>query len=84
MFIQNFLQNKPVILESSLPYDKRTTSVSVIASDLRGERKKQSLLTTSFSLAMRALAYIMLFNLYPVRNLTTLSQPQALFLHYLY
>nr|POF27465.1 hypothetical protein CFP56_08802 [Quercus suber] len=33
---------------------------------------------------MTMLAYIMLFNLYPVRNLTTLSQPRALFLHDLY
>ncbi|KAL0001268.1 hypothetical protein SO802_015049 [Lithocarpus litseifolius] len=65
MSIQNFLQIIQVILESSLSYEKRTTSVSVIALDLGGEQKKQSLLTTSFSLAMRTLAYIMLFNLFP-------------------
>ena len=81
MSIQNFLQIRPVIPEFSLPYDKRTTSVSTIASNLGGEQKKQSLLTTNFSLAMRTLAYIMFFNLYPVRNLSTLSQPRALVLH---
>ena len=81
MSIQNFLQIRPVIPESSLPYDKRTTSVSTIASNPGGEQKKQSLLTTNFSPAMRTLAYIMFFNLYPVRNLSTLSKPRALFLH---
>ncbi|KAL0008001.1 hypothetical protein SO802_009503 [Lithocarpus litseifolius] len=89
MSIQNFLQIRSVILESSLPYDKRTTSILVVVPDLLGEggggrQKKQSLHTTSFSPYMRTLAYIMLFNLCPMKNLTTLSQPRALFLHDLY
>nr|POF08079.1 hypothetical protein CFP56_51390 [Quercus suber] len=33
---------------------------------------------------MRALVYIMIFNFYPMKNLTTLSQPMALFLYDLY
>ena len=33
---------------------------------------------------MRALAYIMIFNLYPVKNLTTLSQPRTIFLRGLF
>ena len=73
MSIQNLLQIRPVIPESSLPYDKRKTLVLEVVSDLRGERNRQSLHTTNFSLDMRTLAYIMLFNLYLVRNLTTLS-----------
>ena len=82
--IQNLLQIRLVIPESSLPCDKRKTPVSEVVPNLRGERKRQSLHTISFSPDMRTLAYIMLFNLYPVRNLTTLSQPRALFLHDLY
>ena len=73
-----------MIPESSLPYDKRRTPVSEVASNLRVTRKRQSLHSMSFSLAMRALAYIVLYNLYLVRNLTTLSQPRALFLHDFY
>ena len=84
MSIQNFLQIRLVILESSLPYDKRTTPVLVIVPVLGGEQLKKCLLTTIFSPDMRTLEYIMLFNLYLGRNLTTLSQPRALFLHDFY
>ena len=82
MSIQNFLQIRLVILESSLPYDKRKSLVvSVIALVLGGERLKKCLLTTNFSLEMRILVYTMIFNLFPVSNLTNLSYPRALFLH---
>ena len=84
MSIQYLLQIQPVIPMSFLPYDKRKTPVSKEVPDLGGEWKRQSLNTTSFSPNMRTLAYIMLFNFYPVQNLTTLSQPQVLFLHGLY
>ena len=84
MSIQNFLLIRPVILEFYLPYDKRIMLVLVIAPVLGGERLKKCLLTTSFSPKMRTLAYIMLFNLFPVRNLTNLSQPRALFLYDLF
>lgn len=39
--------------------------------------------TTSFNIEVRALTYIMIFNFYPIKNLTTFSQPRALFLHVL-
>lgn len=85
MSIQNFLQIKLVIPESSLPYDKRKSLVvSVIAPILRGEWLKKCLLTTNFSSEMRTLAYIMLFNLFPLRNLMNFSQPWALLLHDLF
>ena len=84
MSIQKFLQIRLVILESSLPYDKRTTPVLVIVPVLGGEQLKKCLLTTIFSLDMRTLEYIMLFNLFPVRNLTNLSQTRAFFLHDLF
>nr|POF15421.1 hypothetical protein CFP56_64096 [Quercus suber] len=76
---------RPVIPESSLPYDKRTSPiVSAIAQVLGGDWYKKCLFSTSFSLEIRTLAYIMMFNLFPVKNLTNLSHPQALFLHDLY
>ena len=56
----------------------------MIAPVLRGDQSKKCLLTTSFSPKMRTLAYIMIFNLFPVRNLTNLSHPPALFLHDLF
>jgi len=73
--IRNLLQIRPMIPKSSLPHDKRKTPISEVVLDLEGEQKRQSLHTTSLSSDMRTLAYIMLFNLYPVRNLTTISQP---------
>ena len=82
--IQNLLQIRPVIPEFSLFCDKRKTLVSEVVPDLGGEQKRQSLHTISFSPDMRMLAYIMLFSLYLGRNLITLSQPRALFLHDLY
>ena len=51
---------------------------------LKGDRLKKCLLTTNFSPKMRTLVYIMIFNLYPVRNLMNLSHPRALFLHDLF
>ena len=74
-----------MIPKSSLPYDKRKSPViSAITQVLGGDRYKKFLLTTSFSPKMRTLAYIMMFNLFPVKNLTNLSLPQALFLHDLF
>ncbi|KAK9993898.1 hypothetical protein SO802_023601 [Lithocarpus litseifolius] len=84
VLIQNLLQIRPVIPKSSLPYDKRITLVLEAALNLGGARKRQSLHTISFSSAMTTLVYIMLYNPYPVRNLTILSQPRPLFLHDLY
>ena len=49
-----------------------------------GQLKKKALHTIEFSPKMRALAYIMIFNLYPVKNLTTLSVPRTIFLHDLF
>ena len=73
MLIKNFLQIRLAIPDSSLPYDKRTTPILVIVPVLGGEQLKKCLLTTSFSPEMRTLEYIMLFNLFPLRNLTNLS-----------
>ncbi|KAL0014736.1 hypothetical protein SO802_001805 [Lithocarpus litseifolius] len=46
-----------------------------------GQLKKKALHAIEFSLEMRALAYILIFNLYSVKNLITLSRPRTIFLH---
>ena len=48
---------------------------------LGGTPKKSSMNTIPFSPEMRALAYVMIHNLYPVTNLTTLSTPRTKFLY---
>lgn len=60
--------------------------IAIAVTDLGGEQDKcnvQIVHTTSFNIEVKALTYIMIFNFYPVKNLTTFSQPRALFLHVL-
>ena len=51
---------------------------------LRGSLKKKLMKTIPFTAEMRTLAYIMIHNLYPVTNLTTLFGPRTMFLYDLY
>ena len=51
---------------------------------LGGTPKKSSMNTIPFSPEMRTLAYVMIHNLYPVTNLTTLSAPRTMFLYDLF
>ena len=51
---------------------------------LGGTPKKSSINTKPFSLEMRVLSYVMIHNLYPVTNLTTLSAPRTRFLYDLF
>ena len=51
---------------------------------LGGQLKKKVLQTIEFTPEMRALAYIMIFNLYLVKNLMTLSAPRTIFLYDLF
>ena len=51
---------------------------------LGGTPKKSSMNIIPFSSEMRALAYVMIHNLYPVTNLTTLSAPRTRFLYDLF
>ena len=55
-------------------------SLVPIVEILGGDLTKKALNTISFTPKMRILAYIMLYNLYLVKNLTTLSRPRAIFL----
>ena len=51
---------------------------------LSGTPKKSSMNTIPFSPEMRTLAYVMIHNLYPITNLTTLSAPRTIFLYDLF
>ena len=51
---------------------------------LEGQLKKKALHMIDFTLEMRVLAYIMIFNLYPMKNLTTFPGPRTIFLHDLF
>uniref|UniRef100_A0A7N2KVI8 Uncharacterized protein n=1 Tax=Quercus lobata TaxID=97700 RepID=A0A7N2KVI8_QUELO len=51
---------------------------------LGGTPKKSSMNTIPFSPEMRTLAYVMIHNLYPVTNLTTLSAPRTMLLYDLF
>ena len=51
---------------------------------LGGTLKKSSINTIPFNPEMRTLAYVMIHNLYPVTNLTTLSAPRIIFLYDLF
>ena len=51
---------------------------------LGGTPKKSSMNTIPFSPEMRTLAHMMIHNLYPVTNLTTLSAPRTRFLYDLF
>ena len=51
---------------------------------LGGPLKKSSMNTIPFNPKMRTLTYVMIHNLYPVTNLTTLSAPRTIFLYDLF
>ena len=51
---------------------------------LGGTPNKKSMNTIPFNPKMRTLAYVMIHNLYPVTNLTTLSAPRTIFLYDLF
>ena len=51
---------------------------------LSGTPMKISMNTIPFNLEMKTLAYVVINNLYPVTNLTTLSTPRTIFLYNLF
>ena len=79
--IQELLEIRPMTLDTFLHYDERKDKLEPLVQVLRGQLKKTALHLNNFSPEMKALAYIIIFNLYPVKNLTTLSGPRTIFLH---
>ena len=66
--------------DTYLQNDERKEKLEPLVKVLGGKLKKKALHTIEFTLKMRALAYVMIFNLYPVKNLTNLSVPRTIFL----
>ena len=66
--------------DTSLQYDERKEKLEPLVEILGGQLKKKTLHTITFTSKMRALAYIMIFNLYPMKNLTTLFTSRTIFL----
>ena len=78
--IQEILEICSTTPYTSLQYDEKREKLGPIVDILGGEINKKALHTISFTPEMRTLAYIMIFNLYPMKNLTNLSTPWAIFL----
>ena len=61
-------------------YKDRMLSIETVQSHIGGVREGKCLNTTAFLADMRCLTTIMMFNLYPVRKLTTINNARAIFL----
>ena len=79
--IQEILEVRPPTQQSFIQYDDRMDFLEPIAELLSGNLQKKALNTIPFTPEMWTLAYILLHNLYLVKNLTTLSIPRAIFLY---
>ena len=73
--IQEILEVRPLTQQSYIQYDDRLDSLVPILELLGGNLNMKALNIVPFTSEMRTLAYIMLHNLYSVKNLTTLSGP---------
>ena len=61
-------------------YKDRILSIEIAQQRIGGQREGKCLNTTAFSVDMRCLTIIMMFNLYPIRKLTTINCARAIFL----
>ena len=61
-------------------YKDRMLSIETVQSHVGGVREGRCLNTTTFPLNQRCLTYIMMFNLYLVKKLTTINNARAIFL----
>ena len=82
--IQDFLEIRPPSQPISVQYEDKLGSTEDMVEILGGTPKKSSMNTIPFSLEMRASAHVMIHNLYPVTNLTTLSAGRTKFLYDLF
>ena len=62
------------------PFKDRMLSIETVQSYIGGVREGRCLNTNAFLLDLRCLTYIMMFNLYPVRKMTTINNARAIFL----
>ena len=61
-------------------YKDRMLSIETVQTRIGGQREGRRLNTTAFPADIRCLTTIMMFNLYPVRKLTTINNARAIFL----
>ena len=66
--------------EGFIPFKDKMVSLESRQLRLGGYREGRCLNTISFPPDLRCLAYIMMFNLYSVRNLTTINNARVVFL----
>ena len=78
--IQDFLEVRPPSQLITTQYENRIGAIGEMIQILGGTPTKQSMNTLKFTPEMKALAHIMLHNLYLVTNLTTLSAARTRFL----
>ena len=82
--IQEFLEIHPPSQPITVQYEDHLDSIEEMVLTLGGTLKKTSINTIPFSPEIRTLAHVMIHNLYPVINLTTLSIPRTIFLYDLF
>ena len=82
--IQEYLEIRPPSQTISIQYEDRLGSIADMVEIFGGTPKKSSMNTIPFSPEMRALAHVMIHNLYLVTNLTTLSARRTKFLYNLF
>ena len=61
-------------------YKDRMLSIETVQTRIGGQREGGCLNTTAFPVDMKCLTTIIMFNLYPVRKLTTINNAKAIFL----
>ena len=61
-------------------YKDRMLSIEIVQTHIGGQREGRCLNTTAFPADMRCLTTIMMFNLYPMRKLTTINNARAIVL----
>ena len=62
------------------PFKDRMLSIETVQSHIGGVREGRCLNTNAFPSDLRSLTYIMEFNLFPVRKMTTITNARAIFL----
>ena len=82
--IQDFLEIQSPSQPISVQYEDKLGSTKEMVEIRGGTPKKSSMNTIPFSPEMRALAHVMIHNLYLVTNLTTLSAGRTIFLYDLF
>ena len=82
--IQEYLEIRPPSQPISIQYEDRLGSIADMVEIFGGTPKKSSMNTIPFSPEMRALAHVMIHNLYLVTNLTTLLARRTKFLYDLF